>query len=269
MGWVGGKRALTKTIVALLPRHETYVEVFGGAAWVLFAKEPVRCEVYNDLDGRLVELFRSVKYHPDEFCRELEWLLTSREMWAQLRAHPGMTEIQRAARFYYVLQLAFGSKMGSPSFVSGPSSHNRLLPERVRVTVDAVRVRLGATIIEREDYEAILARFDGPGTAFYLDPPYIGSEGKYAVPFGAADHERLCAALGRAAAKWLLTYNDCDWVREAYAPWHQYQVEAPYGISSGPPVPTQQLIITSYPLTRAMRDGAPRKVTKVPRRKAG
>jgi len=98
IGWVGGKKTLAKTIVALLPQHTCYVEPFGGAAWVLFAKEPAPSEVYNDLNGRLVELFRTAKYHPDALVDELVGLVPSREMFDLFRAQEGMTEIQRAAR---------------------------------------------------------------------------------------------------------------------------------------------------------------------------
>ena len=76
IGWIGGKRALCKAILKRFPTEETgrYIEVFGGAAWVLFAREkiPGQLEVYNDINSNLTNLFRCVKYHCGELQRELE-----------------------------------------------------------------------------------------------------------------------------------------------------------------------------------------------------
>ena len=78
IGWIGGKRALRRAILERFPDDEVgrYIEVFGGAAWVLFAKEKKanQLEVYNDINGNLVNLFRCVKYHCGELQRELEWM---------------------------------------------------------------------------------------------------------------------------------------------------------------------------------------------------
>ena len=85
IGWIGGKRMLRKAILERFPTDEVgrYVEVFGGAAWVLFAKEKKanQLEVYNDINSNLVNLFRCVKYHCGELQREMEWMLTSREQF--------------------------------------------------------------------------------------------------------------------------------------------------------------------------------------------
>lgn len=55
IGWIGGKRALRRAILERFPDDEVgrYIEVFGGAAWVLFAKEKKanQLEVYNDING--------------------------------------------------------------------------------------------------------------------------------------------------------------------------------------------------------------------------
>jgi DNA adenine methylase len=59
--WMGGKHRLRKEIIKRLPQHTCYVEVFGGAGWVLFGKDPSPVEVYNDIDGELVNFFRVVK----------------------------------------------------------------------------------------------------------------------------------------------------------------------------------------------------------------
>ena len=72
IGWIGGKRMRRKAILERFPTDEVgrYIEVFGGAAWVLFAKEKKanQLEVYNDINSNLVNLFRCVKYHCGEMC---------------------------------------------------------------------------------------------------------------------------------------------------------------------------------------------------------
>lgn len=75
ISWVGGKKALRKIILEQFPaEYGRYIEVFGGAGWILFAKERrVKLEVYNDMDGRLVNLFRCVKYHPEALQNRKNW----------------------------------------------------------------------------------------------------------------------------------------------------------------------------------------------------
>ena len=96
--WVGGKRLLRKTISNLIPENiQTYIEPFGGAAWVLFFKDKwANVEIYNDLDGRLVNLFRIVKYHPNALKEELSYLLGSREMFMQFMNLKPITDVQKS-----------------------------------------------------------------------------------------------------------------------------------------------------------------------------
>jgi len=44
----GGKQYLVDQLVELIPPHRIYVEVFGGAAALLFAKQPSELEIYNE-----------------------------------------------------------------------------------------------------------------------------------------------------------------------------------------------------------------------------
>ncbi len=107
IGWIGGKRILRKAIIERFSADEVgrYIEVFGGAGWVLFGKEKKagQLEVYNDINGDLVNLFRCVKYHCGELQRELDWMLTSREIFfacIEQMHMKGLTDIQRASRFF-------------------------------------------------------------------------------------------------------------------------------------------------------------------------
>lgn len=78
ISWIGGKKALRGKILEAFPEegYERYIEVFGGAGWVLFASDKhAPLEVYNDMDGNLVNLFRCVKYHPDALKQELNFFV--------------------------------------------------------------------------------------------------------------------------------------------------------------------------------------------------
>ena len=105
ISWIGGKKLLRRQILEQFPdsgTYDRYIEVFGGAAWVLFARDRhAEMEVYNDVNGQLVNLFRVVKYHPEALQKELDWILMSREQFFDaIQEVRGLTDIQRAARFW-------------------------------------------------------------------------------------------------------------------------------------------------------------------------
>ena len=82
--WIGGKRRLAKYIIPLFPRHTCYVEPFCGAAALYFMKHQAEVEVLNDINGELVNMYRVVKHHLEEFAKQFKWALTSREIYKWL-----------------------------------------------------------------------------------------------------------------------------------------------------------------------------------------
>mgnify|MGYP003591766479 CR=1 FL=1 len=117
--WMGGKRRLAKHLLPLFPAHTCYVEPFAGGAALFFMRpQPAKVEVLNDLNGQLVNLYRVVQHHFDEFVRQFDYAVTSREVFLRLQATPPdmMTDIQRAARFYYLQHNAFGGKTKDQHF---------------------------------------------------------------------------------------------------------------------------------------------------------
>ena len=121
ISWVGGKRLLRKKILPLIPKHDIYCEVFGGAAWILFGKSADKedwqiskksryTEVYNDINGDLVNFWRYIKQHPEAFVTELNEYLISREMFDNFMQHEPRTELERAIKFYYNLACSYGSR---------------------------------------------------------------------------------------------------------------------------------------------------------------
>ncbi|MDP1594293.1 MAG: DNA adenine methylase [Gallionella sp.] len=101
--WIGGKRRLADRLIPLFPPHSCYVEVFcGGAALFFLRPVPADVEVINDINGELVNLYRVVKCHLEEFVRQFKWALSSRQIfkWHQMTEPETLTDIQRAARFF-------------------------------------------------------------------------------------------------------------------------------------------------------------------------
>lgn len=79
ISYYGGKQGMLRHILPLIPPHDLYTEVFAGGAAVLFAKEPVKINVINDLNGELVNFYRTTVSHFEELRREILRTLHSRE----------------------------------------------------------------------------------------------------------------------------------------------------------------------------------------------
>ena len=78
---MGGKRRLAKHLLPMFPEHSCYVELFSGGAALFFMRPvPAKVEVLNDINGQLINLYRVVQHHFDEFVRQFEWTLTSRDI---------------------------------------------------------------------------------------------------------------------------------------------------------------------------------------------
>ena len=171
--WMGGKSRLADKILPLYPQHRCYVEAFAGAGALLFKKEESKVEVLNDINGELVNLYRVVKHHLVEFLKQFEWALVSRQMfeWEKMAQPETLTDIQRAARFYYLLRAAFGAKMTSPTFGTAPSAPPKLNLRRIEESLTEAKFRLDRVYIENLKWQKVIAKYDRPETLFYLDPP--------------------------------------------------------------------------------------------------
>ena len=230
--WMGGKSRLQKTIVSKLPDHNCYVEVFGGAGWVLFGKAPSKVEVYNDIDGDLVNFFRVVKNCHKAFVQAFDLILISRRLFTDfINTDPSeLDEIQRAVRFYYIVKNSFAGKWHGASYGYAKTGSVGMEIESLYETITGVHKRLRRVNIEEGTYSEIIARYDGPDTFFYLDPPYFDTAG-YRFNIGLEDHEKLAGILSGIQGKFLLSINDHPEMRRVYGKFDIGEIEVPYSIS--------------------------------------
>ncbi|MCE5265666.1 MAG: Dam family site-specific DNA-(adenine-N6)-methyltransferase [Deltaproteobacteria bacterium] len=233
LAYMGGKSILAPKIIPKIPKHNCYVEVFAGAAWLLFKKEE-SCsdvEIINDINLDLVTLYRVVKHHLEEFVRYFKWILVSRDEFYRFRREDPstLTDIQKAVRFYYLLKLGYAARIKDPSFSIATTSKPRLNLLRIEEELSAIHLRLSRVYIENRAYEEIFARFDKPDTFFYVDPPYYGCEDYYGDGvFSRSDFIKLRDILGRVSGKFIFSINDVDHIRELFSGFHIETVATSY-----------------------------------------
>ncbi|MHA3081367.1 DNA adenine methylase [Acinetobacter sp. ANC 5502] len=233
-GWLGGKSQLARTIIEMMPEHKTYVEVFGGAGWVLFKKTESPVEVINDINDDLINLYRILKFHFDAFLAEFELQLFSRTTFNEMRKNDrGLTDIQRAAKFYYLLRAAFGCQLDGSFSYSRDRKSRLKLGDELRTHLVSIHERLQNVVIENNSYTYMLKRMDGPETLFYLDPPYWDCENMYGKGiWSKQDFYDLKAQLDQIQGKFILSLNDTLEVRDLFQGYQMTQKKIRWSVNS-------------------------------------
>jgi DNA adenine methylase len=245
--WPGGKRRLLKQLLSDIPKHTTYVEVFCGGAALLLAKQRSGVEVINDINGELVRLYRCCQHHLDELVRQFRWALVSREMfrWTQLQHVDTLTDIQRAARFYYLQKLAFGGKATGQNFGADPAGPPRLNLLRMEEDLSQAHLRLASVTIEQLPWETCIDRYDRPEALFFLDPPYWKVTG-YGVPFGMPDYGAMADRIRSLKGRAILTINDHPDMRKVFKGLRCQKVPITYTIGGAVKAPRNELIYRTW-----------------------
>ncbi|WP_256888315.1 DNA adenine methylase [Acidomonas methanolica] len=144
----------------------------------------VECEVINDLNRDVANLFRILQRHYVPLMDMLRWQITSRDEFERLMASNAvsLTDLERAARFLYLQRTAFGGKVSGRTF--GVSLRRaRFDVQELGAALADVHQRLTRVTIECLPWQQMIERYDRPQTLFYLDPPYWGCERDYGAPF--------------------------------------------------------------------------------------
>lgn len=248
IAWVGGKKLLRKEIVSRFPNEfNKYVEVFGGAGWVLFYKDKhASQEVYNDINSELVNLFKCVKYHTSAIEEELQFVLNARQTFEEYRKQSkveGLTEIQRASRYLYLIRASYGAK------VTSFGGKNRDISD-VKGLHD-IKKRLSKVLIENKSFPEIINAHDTEKILFYLDPPYHKTEKFYDTGdfvFDESQHIKLRDILSNIKGRFILSYNDDEFIRDLYKGFVIEEVQRANNLSlkSGKNKIYKELIIRNY-----------------------
>jgi DNA adenine methylase len=190
------------------------VEPFAGGLAVFLSKTPSPVEVINDINHDLVGFYRCVRFHRDELLTELEFVLNSREEFNDFRRQVGLTDIQRAARWFFRNKTCFGGAnmetFGAAATRGMESRENRMQAIR------ALNYRLDKTTIEHKDWQDAIRLYDRSETFFFVDPPYTNCNASMYDEWDINTIRRLRDLLYGLKGKWLLTLNDAPDIRRVF-----------------------------------------------------
>lgn len=243
---MGGKSRLRKEIIKKIPNHICYIELFFGAGWVYFGKEPSKVEVINDIDKELINLFKMIKYHSPEIERLLQYEFSGRDIFEEYKNYTVkyLTEIHRAIRFLYLITQSFAGKGNNYGYGTTTKPAPQIFYKDVLVDL---KKRLNNTYVENLSFEKIIDKYDREYSFFFCDPPYFETCG-YKDKFGEEEQLILRDKLKSLKGKFLLTINDHPKVREWYKDFNIEEVQVSYSISKESKGRKQygELIITNY-----------------------
>ncbi len=192
-GWPGGKQESLPYILPKLPVRNTWVEACGGAGWVSINRQPCNLEVFNDRHAGIVAFYRCIR-DPDKTLalrNQLELYLHSREefVWCKSTWRDCQDDVQRAARWYYMVRMSFGQlgrNFGRAT--SGRSQQGRAFHNGLEL-FPTIHARFKHFQVENQDVVQCIRDYDSAETVCYIDPDYIGANS--GIYEHTVEHKRL------------------------------------------------------------------------------
>lgn len=241
----GGKHKLAEWVISFFPDHRTYVEPFGGSASVLLRKSRCYAEIYNDLDGEVVNLFKVARDNGQQLLQLLELTPFAREEFIQAY-ESSECPLEQARRTVIRAFMGFGSsavtktrktttKFSSPntgfrsnSNRSGttPAQDWRNYPDKFPLIID----RLRGVVIENREAIEVMTAHDSRDTLHYVDPPYVSSSrdsgSDYKFEMTDQDHINLAAQLFELSGMIMVSGYPSELYDELYKGWRREEKSA-------------------------------------------
>ena len=210
---IGSKSKLTAKIAPFLPSgFTTFVEPFAGSASIYLrlladGHIPQGCTVIlNDGDGDITNLFAVIRDHPDELAYAVAFTPVAQSEFGPV--DPSLPPVERARRFLARVYFSFNAGESHRKWcMNRTSGAERVktwskVPDRVRALVEP----LSRAVITNTDAIACVRKFQGPGTLFMVDPPYLGREAYYTAQFTA--HRELATVLRDIEARGVIVTHE-------------------------------------------------------------
>lgn len=223
----GAKSRIADWICSYIPKHDVYLELYGGSLAVLFNKPRCHIETVNDLHGEVVNFFKVLRDKPEELHRLIELTPYSREEYDKSYQESD-NNIERARRFCVRCWQGFGCanlyhngfKSGQQTKSPNPARAWAELPNTIKQATE----RLQGVQIENLPAIELLKRYDTKDVFIYADPPYLHSTRKnhlYKHEMTDAEHIELLEALVNHPGKVMLSGYDNEIYNQYLKDWRK------------------------------------------------
>lgn len=212
--------------------HAEYREPFVGGGSVFLSKPRANSNWLNDKDTDLMAFYKVLKNSEDrhELLRELLKLQADRETYNSLYYSAPTNDFDKALRYYFLNRCSFSGITRWNAFIGDVRYNVKNNVSRF----DEVGEMLKRVRLTTKDFQEVIEAPSSKGVFLFIDPPYAESRqvAAYNVVFQREDHLRLAAALKKTKHRFLLTYDDCEFVRELYQWAHLYDRTWTYTVAN-------------------------------------
>ncbi|MDR0969813.1 MAG: DNA adenine methylase [Lentimicrobiaceae bacterium] len=223
----GGKSRAVETIAKLIPDFDEFREPFlGGGSVFVYVKQryPDKKFWINDLYTDLYKFWAMAQKDINALIAKVyEWrnfYPVGKELYAFLNQNmESFNDLERAAAFFIYNRITFSGTTLSGGYSEGAFT-GRFTESSIRRLNDLAKVINGSTITNY-DYEELLKR-EGENVFIFLDPPYYSATksalyGKNGNLHKSFDHERFAENMKNCRHKWLITYDDSEYIRRLFS----------------------------------------------------
>ncbi|KHE73169.1 DNA adenine methylase [Halobacillus sp. BBL2006] len=256
--WFGGKGKVAKHIISRMPPHKCYVDLFGGAAHVIANKPPITNEVYNDIDGDVVNFLLVARNQPKqlkEACESLPYSRALYEKWK--RESPPGDDFEKAVRFFYLNRSGIAKGNAEAAFSSSTGWRHSREHNTARTYQSACKAiegfanRMKTVMIDNRDFREVVRVYDSPTTLFYVDPPYVDREKYYALTDQDKGeplklHKDLATLMNNIQGKAIISYYDHPLLDEYYSSWTKETYKAGRQVVNGNNNSADELLFMNF-----------------------
>ncbi len=224
----GGKSKALKQILPLAPlEFEEFREPFIGGGSVFIALKqnfPNKKYWINDLDPDLIFFWKAVKKKLKDLVIEIKKIkkkkIAGKKLYNYYNTNPQrkFTQFEKAVRFFIINRITFSGTLDSGGY-SHESYQKRFTDSSIE-RLSLLKGILNKTKITNYDYSRVINK-PGKNVFMFLDPPYFSLNGtmlygKNGNLHSKFKHERFAKQMKKCPHKWLITYNDCEKIRNLF-----------------------------------------------------
>ena len=258
----GGKSRAIKYIAPIVPDFDEFREPFvgGGSVFVyLKQKYPNKKFWINDIYENLFLFWRETQRNTEKLIEQIQYWYNNSNSGKELHQYlldniDNFDDLKKAAAFFVFNRITFSGTTESGGFSN--AAFNKRFTQSSIERVKHLSIILDHTKITNLDYQEVIEA-DGEDVFIFLDPPYYSATksalyGKNGNLHKIFDHERFAKVLKKTKHKWLITYDDSEYIRELFSFANIREWNLTYGmrnVGNNGNQKGKELFISNYPIT--------------------